>query len=182
MPKIQIVLFKKPISSGNDSDLLTKHFYANGLGSTTGCESSKELTYEEMFQRRVQNAKYREQKIPQSAIKNLVVRELDECLSKSFKKHMSSTGLTSSQQASELNIHQGTLCDNCGISPIIGNRYSCMLCPTYDLCEYCENQNPHVLSHPMIKVKQFTEMSKKIDKNKIEIEIHEKQTQTDFLI
>lgn len=44
------------------------------------------LTYEEMFQRRVSIAKYREQKIPESAIRNLVVRELDDIVHKSFKK------------------------------------------------------------------------------------------------
>jgi hypothetical protein len=33
-----------------------------------------------MFQRRVTVAKYREQKIPESAIRNLVVREMDDIL------------------------------------------------------------------------------------------------------
>lgn len=49
------------------------------------------LTYEEMFQRRVSIAKYREQKIPESAIRNLVVRELDDIVHKSFKKQIQST-------------------------------------------------------------------------------------------
>jgi len=115
-----------------------KHLQANGFGSTTGCESSKDLTYEEMFQKRVENAQFREQKIPQTAIKNLVVKELDEFLQKQFKKHMNSGGLVE-KESQKLSIHKGTLCDNCGISPIIGNRFSCLFCQTYDLCEYCEN-------------------------------------------
>ena len=44
-----------------------------------------------MFQRRVSIAKYREQKIPESAIRNLVVRELDDIVLKSFKKQILST-------------------------------------------------------------------------------------------
>ena len=58
IPKIQIVLGKptKSLSSsttGNDSDVLMKHLYANGIYSTNydTSESNKplELTYEEMF-------------------------------------------------------------------------------------------------------------------------------------
>ena len=101
MPKIQIVLGKPQSHSssttGNDSDILMKHLYANGIHYTTNYDTSEakpiiELTYEEMFQRRVMIAQYREQKIPQSAIKNLVIRELDEYLEKSFKKLINSSG------------------------------------------------------------------------------------------
>lgn len=52
-------------------------------------------------------------------------------------------------------IHKGTLCDNCGLSPIIGNRYSCLLC-NFDVCDYCESicsSKVHPVDHPLIKIK-----------------------------
>jgi hypothetical protein len=70
-------------------------------------------------------------------------------LEKSFKKLINS-GVTKNEKP-QLFIHKGTLCDNCGISPIIGNRYTCLLCQNYDLCEYCENSDPHTADHPMVK-------------------------------
>lgn len=45
--------------------------------------------------------------------------------------------------------HCCVICDGCGESPIIGKRYSCMICYDYDLCERCENKCIH--SHPMMR-------------------------------
>ena len=35
------------------------------------------------------------------------------------------------------NIHQGTTCDNCGLSPIAGRCYRCAVCPGCCLCHQC---------------------------------------------
>ena len=40
-------------------------------------------------------------------------------------------------------VHNNIVCDNCGISPIIGIRYRCEFCPDYDLCGFCFNKNVH---------------------------------------
>ena len=62
-----------------------------------------------MFQRRVSIAKYREQKIPESAIRNLVVRELDDIVLKSFKKQILSTVEDPNKLGK--NLHGGNLKD-----------------------------------------------------------------------
>ncbi len=33
--------------------------------------------------------------------------------------------------------HQGYACDGCGLSPMVGTRYTCTVCEEFDLCEKC---------------------------------------------
>jgi len=45
-------------------------------------------------------------------------------------------------------VHQGFLCDGCRMDPIIGIRWKCMECASYDLCDPChvaEIHNEHKL-------------------------------------
>lgn len=35
-------------------------------------------------------------------------------------------------------IHPGVRCDMCAVMPIVGVRYTCTVCPDFDLCEECE--------------------------------------------
>ena len=44
------------------------------------------------------------------------------------KKQLSTADMTSMRHLTNLNIHQGTICDVCGISPIIGSRFICLVC------------------------------------------------------
>ncbi len=39
-----------------------------------------------------------------------------------------------------LSIHYGVGCDACKVSPIIGYRYKCSSCPSFNLCANCELQ------------------------------------------
>jgi hypothetical protein len=82
---------------------------------------------------------------------------MDDYIGKSFKKSMaeSSKGMTVLSAATdEMVVHKGTICDQCGISPILGVRYTCMFCQKFDICESCEDLKVHPASHPMIKLKQ----------------------------
>jgi hypothetical protein len=114
-------------------------------------------------------AKYREQKIPESAIRNLVVRELDDLVQKSFKKELGASEISKKDpkqiKEESMSVHKGTLCDNCGISPIIGYRYSCLIC-NYDICDYCESiasSNVHPKDHPIMKIKvPFKSITKQV--------------------
>jgi next-to-BRCA1 protein 1 len=49
-------------------------------------------------------------------------------------------------------IHRGVTCDGCGISPIVGCRYKCAICPNFDFCENCEKKYAKLHSHPMAQI------------------------------
>merc|ERR1712012_1172115 len=53
----------------------------------------------------------------------------------------------------ELKVHYGVTCDGCENKPITGNRYKCVVCDDYDLCESCEVAGRHP-GHNMIKITQ----------------------------
>lgn len=60
-------------------------------------------------------------------------------------------------------IHAGITCDACGVSPIVGARYRCVVCPDFDLCEACDraqvgDAGDHRLAHDMLKMRQPARM------------------------
>lgn len=57
------------------------------------------------------------------------------------------------EQKQKLALHLGIQCDGCGAFPVEGNRYKCVVCPDYDLCERCEVADVHPRSHVMMKMK-----------------------------
>lgn len=46
--------------------------------------------------------------------------------------------------------HPGIVCDGCE-GPVCGNRFKCVICPDYDLCEPCEKKGLHS-EHDMMKI------------------------------
>jgi hypothetical protein len=57
-------------------------------------------------------------------------------------------------------VHPGTTCGECGVTPIRGPRFSCLVCPgpsgcqgaqSFDLCGSCEDAGIHASDHPMLK-------------------------------
>lgn len=48
-------------------------------------------------------------------------------------------------------VHSSVACDGCGMSPIVGTRYKCLVCPDYDLCEKCESNGKHPVEHALVK-------------------------------
>ena len=40
-------------------------------------------------------------------------------------------------------IHKGVQCDGCGMSPLMGLRNKCLLCPDFDLCQTCRMNSLH---------------------------------------
>lgn len=49
-------------------------------------------------------------------------------------------------------VHQGVHCDVCGVCPIVGTRYKCIVKHDYDLCENCEAKGTH--PHALIKIRK----------------------------
>ena len=53
---------------------------------------------------------------------------------------------------SDTAVHEGILCNNCGVSPITGVRFKCTFRDNFNLCEHCEiltSPQPH----PMLKIR-----------------------------
>jgi len=50
-------------------------------------------------------------------------------------------------------VHAHVVCDGCGTTPIVGNRYKCQVCRDFDLCESCEQKGVHPASHDMLKLR-----------------------------
>ena len=49
--------------------------------------------------------------------------------------------------------HPCVICSGCGMTPIVGNRYSCVYCSNLNYCEKCEEQNGFSHGHPLYKFK-----------------------------
>ena len=58
-------------------------------------------------------------------------------------------------------VHKGIKCSNCGIDPIIGIRYKCLMCDNFNLCEKCEKlEDNNINSHPHNLIKMRKEEKK----------------------
>jgi len=47
--------------------------------------------------------------------------------------------------------HVGSVCAVCGLSPIEGVRFRCMVCVGFDMCEACESKGSHPAEHATMK-------------------------------
>jgi len=54
-------------------------------------------------------------------------------------------------------VHAYVRCDGCGMSPIVGTRYKCSVCPDYDLCQACEAKDVHPKEHPLVQYRLSAE-------------------------
>merc|ERR1712112_137049 len=61
------------------------------------------------------------------------------------------TGHESEATGSSSAVHYGVTCDGCECKPIIGNRYKCVVCDDFDLCETCHAAGKHP-GHNMMKI------------------------------
>jgi hypothetical protein len=68
--------------------------------------------------------------------------------------HPNSHPLLKLKEAPRRDIHYGVTCDGCGVVPIQGVRFKCLVCPNYDLCGACEAKNSHPSSHTLLKIKE----------------------------
>lgn len=50
-------------------------------------------------------------------------------------------------------VHKFIKCDSCDRIPIVGPRFSCMVCPKFDLCLQCVMSDVHDFDHPLVLVR-----------------------------
>lgn len=58
-------------------------------------------------------------------------------------------------------VHENTDCKSCFASPIVGIRYKCLRCPSFNLCENCEPIVEH--EHNLMKMKKCEEEEEKCE-------------------
>jgi len=51
-------------------------------------------------------------------------------------------------------VHEGVVCDSCGMEPITGVRHKCVNCDEYNLCSQCEPKNGHFALHLFLKLRR----------------------------
>lgn len=55
-------------------------------------------------------------------------------------------------------VHQHVTCDGCGVAPIVGFRYKCIICNDFDFCDKCESAGNH--PHAFIKIRHPSQVPK----------------------
>jgi hypothetical protein len=59
----------------------------------------------------------------------------------------------------ESKIHNGIKCNQCQIMPIVGIRYKCIKCDSYNLCEGCEEKFGLNHGHPLLKLRNTQQIN-----------------------
>jgi len=57
------------------------------------------------------------------------------------------------QAAEGEGVHEGIFCNQCQQQPIQGARFTCTVCPDFDLCATCEAKGEHPADHPLVKTR-----------------------------
>jgi len=87
-------------------------------------------------------------------IKELIRKELQNNNDKIHNiiiQQLSKTQFT--RQNKKPAVHEGVMCDECKMFPIIGARYRCSQCTDYNICEICEYKEVHS-HHQVIKYRK----------------------------
>ena len=134
----------------------------------------KKQKEEEEERKRKENEKKEKEKGISDQINNLITNRLDnlkeELINESqikFSQIMSESQINlknafeknndiveeNSNFIHSLERHPGFSCNNCGIDPIVGNRYCCVYCNNINFCEKCEEKEGLRHGHPLYKFK-----------------------------
>jgi len=81
--------------------------------------------------------------------------KINVVVKKAEKRNAPVNEATGEEGETEEAVHYGVTCDGCEMNPIIGNRYKCVVCDDYDLCEACHAAGKYpcaALKHNMMKI------------------------------
>jgi hypothetical protein len=84
------------------------------------------------------------------SIRQLMEQSISEMKNELVRTKRKNSGIVSREIDSQY-VHPKICCSNCGLTPINGKRYKCVVCKGFELCEVCEENNFHS-QHPMIRL------------------------------
>lgn len=84
------------------------------------------------------------------SIRQVMEQSLKDLKNELVKTKRKNSGIVSREIDSQY-VHSKISCSNCGLTPINGKRYKCVVCKGFELCEVCEENNFHS-HHPMIRL------------------------------
>jgi len=84
----------------------------------------------------------------QSIIEDEMAQKIETTIRQSFLQQSS---LMQSQAKAGSDERHSIPCSNCKVNPIVGNRFMCPQCESFNLCYLCEDQIEH--EHALLKVK-----------------------------
>ena len=90
--------------------------------------------------------------IPQNAMKEIelwknIIVEGTKKYSEKVLENLKKINFEKKEQV----VHEKYICDGCKMSPIVGIRYKCAVCPNFDFCEKCEAKMGESHNHPFVK-------------------------------
>jgi len=82
-----------------------------------------------------------------------MIPQLTESVLKNVERSTASRIQEESKPSANPNevVHNHVTCDGCGVSPIVGFRYKCIICHNFDFCDKCESEGKH--PHAFIKIR-----------------------------
>ena len=105
-----------------------------------------------LISNRLDNLK--EELINESQIKfSQIISESQLNLNKMYEENCINDNHENKEIIYSMEKHPGFSCNNCGMNPIIGNRYCCVYCNNVNYCEKCEEENGLIYGHPLYKFK-----------------------------
>jgi len=89
-------------------------------------------------------------KVVDASVRDIVIKLFQENPD-AMREILAVQGYEIVNQIDDSVLHEDFKCDECGGSPIKGARFSCNICQDFDICERCERNGNHDVSHPMTK-------------------------------
>lgn len=87
------------------------------------------------------------------------IKNLIPCLKNQLSENFE---VSVSNQQDQLK-HEGVACNGCSMNPIIGIRYKCIECPTFNFCSSCEEKIEH--EHNFLKMKKVEDKTERKHKH-----------------
>ena len=119
----------------------------------------------EMMQKQIQSLNDKMQAMENKKKEKQEKRKNRRCNRNKCKKHnQEKQPEEQTEKVSGVQTHQFVTCDGCQMHPIVGNRFKCLDCADYDLCQECAMKDEHPHNMLLIKNKLYRNCVRRMHK------------------